>query len=104
MVTPATGLTRTNTYVITYFAILIVAGIQFVFTFYNYGSPRLWDRLLFLALIEAVLAVFFFMHLWMESRRLLFAVILVMIFVLISLQWSWPDSFRILRDTPWRTM
>jgi hypothetical protein len=34
---------------------------------------------------------------------LLFAVILIMIFVFISLQWSWPDSFRILRDSPWST-
>jgi hypothetical protein len=39
----------------------------------------------------------------MESRRLLFAVILVMVFVLISLQWSWPDSFRILHNKPWST-
>jgi heme/copper-type cytochrome/quinol oxidase subunit 4 len=103
MVTPANRQTRTNTYVITYFAILLVAAIQFLFAHYNAGKPELWYRLLFLAIIEAFLAILFFMHLWMESRRLLFAVILIMVFVFISLQWSWPDSFRILRDSPWST-
>jgi cytochrome c oxidase subunit IV len=104
MVTADKPLTRTNTYVITYFCILIIAAIQFVFAYYNADKPGLWNRLLFLAIVEGILAVLFFMHLWMESRRLLFTVMLVMLFVLISLQWSWPDSFRILRDTPWRTM
>jgi cytochrome c oxidase subunit IV len=103
MVTSPKGLSRTNTYVITYLAILLVAAIQFFFAYYYAGEPGLWNRLLFLAIIEAILAVLFFMHLWMESRRLLFAVILVMVFVFISLQWSWPDSFRILRDKPWST-
>jgi len=103
MVTPAKPLSRTNTYVIIYFCILFVAAIQFGFTYYNSGRPELWSRLLFLAFLEAVLAVLFFMHLWMESRRLLFAVVLVMVFVLISLQWSWPDSFRILHNKPWFT-
>jgi cytochrome c oxidase subunit IV len=104
MVTPVRGLTRTNTYVITYVAILVLAAVQFLFTYYNFGKPELWNRLLFFAIVEAVLALLFFMHLWMESRRLLFAVILVLVFVLISLQWSWPDSFRLLRDNPWTTM
>ena len=103
MVTPAKPLTRTNTYVITYFCILIVAAIEFGLTYYNAGRPGLWSRLLFLAFLDGILAVLFFMHLWMESRRLLFAVILVMVFVLVSLQWSWPDSFRILYDRPWKT-
>jgi cytochrome c oxidase subunit IV len=104
MVDSAKPLTRTNTYVITYFCILLIAAIQFVFTYYNADNPELWKRLLLLAIVEGILAVLFFMHLWMESRRLLFAVILVVVFVLISLQWSWPDSFRILRDKPWSTM
>jgi cytochrome c oxidase subunit IV len=104
MVTPETpSKTRAATDVITYVCILIVAALQFIVGYYGTENPNLWTRLLFLALVEAALAVLFFMHLWMESRRLLIAVFLVMIFVLISMQWSWPDSFRIRHGTPWTT-
>jgi cytochrome c oxidase subunit IV len=104
MVTPETPTkTRRATDVITYICILIVAALQFIVGYYDAGKPELWTRLLFLAFVEAGLAVLFFMHLWMESRRLLIAVLLVMVFVFISLQWSWPDSFRILHNTPWTT-
>lgn len=104
MVTPEMpGKTRRATDIVTYICILIIAAIQFLVGYYDAGKPELWTRLLFLAFVEAGLAVLFFMHLWMESRRLLIAVLVITIFVLLALQYSWPDSFRILDGTPWTT-
>jgi cytochrome c oxidase subunit IV len=88
-------------YVVTYCCILVVAALQFILAYFSAGSRELWSRLLFLAIVEAFLAVLFFMHLWMENRKLLWAVVLVMVFLLVSLQWSWSDSFRELHGAPW---
>jgi cytochrome c oxidase subunit IV len=88
-------------YVVTYGCILVVATLQFIITYLYAGAPELWSRLLFLAIVEAILAVLFFMHLWMENRRLLWSVVLVMLFLLITLQYGWTDSFRVLHGVPW---
>ncbi len=90
-------------YVATYVCILVVAALQFIVAYFFAGSPELWSRLLFLAIVEAVLAVLFFMHLWMENRGLLWSVALVMLFLLITMQYGWTDSFRDLRGVPWAT-
>jgi len=92
---------QTGKYIFTYVCILIVAALQFVAAFYDSHNPALWSRLLVLAVIEGILAVLFFMHLWMEKRAFLWSMVIVIVFVLISMQWSWPDSFRILHGVPW---
>jgi cytochrome c oxidase subunit IV len=48
-------------YVITYSCIVLIAALQFIATYHDAGSPQLWSHLLFLAIVEAVLAVLFFM-------------------------------------------
>lgn len=88
-------------YVITYFCILIIAALQFLIAYFNAGGADLWSQLLFLAIAEAILAILFFMHLWFENRGLLWSIVLVTVFVLITLQYSWTDSFRQLLGAPW---
>jgi succinate-acetate transporter protein len=51
--------------------------------------------MLSVSLIEAGVAVMFFMHLWSEKRGFLLFVVVFTIFVLLSMQFGWTDSFRL---------
>jgi cytochrome c oxidase subunit IV len=88
-------------YLFTYVAILVVAGLQFIAAYYDAGNPNLWKRLTILAIIEGMMAVLFFMHLWMERRAFLWSMVILIVFLLLSMQFSWPDSFRLLYGVPW---
>lgn len=83
-------------YVLVYCCILILAALQFVVAYSNASAYEMLLRLLPLATLEAILAVFFFMHLWAEKRWFVISVVALTLFVLISLQYSWTDSFRLL--------
>ena len=48
-----------------------------------------------MALIEAGVAVMFFMHLWSEKRGFLVFVVAFTVFVLLTMQFGWTDSFRL---------
>jgi heme/copper-type cytochrome/quinol oxidase subunit 4 len=83
-------------YLIVYFCIMALAGLQFIIAFQNVSPGHMLRRMLVVALVEAGLAVLFFMHLWSEKRGFVLFVVLFTIFVLISMQFSWSDSFRLL--------
>jgi heme/copper-type cytochrome/quinol oxidase subunit 4 len=61
----------------------------------------MFTRMMLLACVEAVLAVLFFMHLWIDSRGLLWFVGVFTIFVLLAMQYGWTDSYRLLDGAPW---
>jgi heme/copper-type cytochrome/quinol oxidase subunit 4 len=61
----------------------------------------MFTRMLLLACVEAALAVLFFMHLWLDSRGLLWFVAVFTIFVLLAMQYGWTDSYRLLDGVPW---
>ena len=82
--------------VVIYFCILIIAALQFVTAFANISPYQMLTRMLILAFIEAAMGVLFFMHLWYENRTFLWTVILITVFVLLMMQASWLDSFRLL--------
>lgn len=82
--------------VIVYFCILVIATLQFVTAYAKISPYDMLVRMLILAFIEAAIGILFFMHLWYENRIFLWSVIIITIFVLISMQASWTDSFRIL--------
>jgi caa(3)-type oxidase subunit IV len=88
-------------YVVVYACILVIAGLQFVIAYSNIDTSRMLTRMLILAIIEAGLAVLFFMHLWMENRGLLWFVVIFTVFVLLSMQFGWTDSFRLLGGVRW---
>jgi heme/copper-type cytochrome/quinol oxidase subunit 4 len=92
---------NTTKYIVVYLCILAIAGLQFVIAYSNIDGSQMFTRMLLLACVEAALAVLFFMHLWVDSKGLLWFVGVFTIFVLLALQYGWTDSFRLLNGVPW---
>ena len=92
---------KTGKYIAVYVCILIIAALQFLIAYSNIDSSQMFTRMMMLACVEAVLAVLFFMHLWVDSRGLLWFVAVFTIFVLLAMQYGWTDSFRGLNGVPW---
>jgi len=88
-------------YVVVYVCILAIAALQFVVAYSNIDGQQMLTRMLILAIVEAALAVLFFMHLWVENRGLLWFVVVSTVFVLLAMQYGWTDSFRLLGGAPW---
>ena len=88
-------------YVVVYFCILAIAALQFVVAYSNIDGSQMFTRMLILAIVEAGLAVLFFMHLWVENHGLLWFVVIITVFVLLAMQYGWTDSFRLLGGVPW---
>ena len=93
----ADSLTR---YLIVYVCILFLAGLQFVIAYEHIDVGAMIFRMFAIALIEAGLAIVFFMHMGSEKRTFVTWVALVTIFVFAALQYSWTDSYRMERDAP----
>ena len=87
-------------YLLVYLGILILAGLQFVIAYQHIDGAQMFARMLFIAIAEAGLALMFFMHLWEEKRGLLLFIIVFTIFIIAAMQYSWPDSFRMLVGAP----
>lgn len=87
-------------YLIVYVCILIIAGLQFVVAYQHIDVHAMIFRMFVLALIEAGLAVVFFMHLGSENRLFVTWIAIVTLFVFAALQYSWTDSFRMKKDAP----
>jgi heme/copper-type cytochrome/quinol oxidase subunit 4 len=85
---------------VVYLCILAMAGLQFVIAYQNISASQMFVRMLSVAVIEAALALLFFMHL-SENRGLLWFVAIFTIFVLLALQYGWTDSFRLSDGVPW---
>ena len=76
-----------------YVCILAIAALQFVIAYSNISGPQMFARMLFLAVVEAALALLFFMHL-SDNHGLLWFVFVFTVFVLLAMQYGWTDSFR----------
>jgi caa(3)-type oxidase subunit IV len=81
---------------IVYFCILILAGLQFVIAYQHIDTWQMFGRMLAIAIVEAGLAVMFFMHLRSEKRGFVVFVAVFTLFVLAAMQYGWTDSFRML--------
>jgi cytochrome c oxidase subunit IV len=82
-------------YLAVYLCILVLAALQFVIAYQNVTASQMFRRMLSVAVVEAGVAVMFFMHLWSEKRGFLLFVVVFVIFVLVSMQFGWTDSFRL---------
>jgi heme/copper-type cytochrome/quinol oxidase subunit 4 len=82
-------------YLVVYFCMLALAGLQFVIAYQNITASQMFRRMFSLAVVEAAVAVMFFMHLWSEKRGFLLFVVIFTVFVLLSMQFGWSDSFRL---------
>src|SRR6202521_3199960 len=85
---------------IVYVCLLALAGLQFVIAYQNIDASQMFVRMLAVAIVEAVLAVMVFMHLWAEKRGFLLFVAVFTISVLLAMQYGWTDSFRMLVGAP----
>ena len=80
---------------VVYFCILALAALQFVIAYQDIHAAQMFRRMFSVALVEAGIAVMFFMHLWSEKRGFLLFVVIFTIFVLLSMQFGWTDSSRL---------
>lgn len=85
---------------IVYVCLLALSAIQFVIAYQNISPGRMFTRMLVVALIQASLALLFFMHL-ADNRGLKWFVIIFNVFVLLAMQYGWTDSFRLSGGVPW---
>jgi heme/copper-type cytochrome/quinol oxidase subunit 4 len=87
---------------VVYLCIVALAGIQFVIAYQDISASQMFVRMLIVAIVEAALALLFFMHLW-ENRGLLWFFVVFTVFVLLAMQYGWTDSFRLSNGVPWAT-
>jgi heme/copper-type cytochrome/quinol oxidase subunit 4 len=85
---------------IVFVCILALAGLQFVIAYQDISASQMLVRMLSVAVIEAALALLFFMHL-AANRGLLWFVGIFTVFVLLAMQYGWTDSFRLTSGVPW---
>jgi caa(3)-type oxidase subunit IV len=81
---------------VVYVCLLALAGLQFLIAYQNIDAVQMLTRMMAVALVEAGLAAVFFMHLGAERRGFLIFVAVFTIFVLLTMQFGWTDSFRML--------
>lgn len=83
-----------------YVCMLVLAAIQFVFAYQNIDTGQMFTRMMIVAVIEAGLALLFFMHL-SENRGLKWFVLVFTVAVILGMQYGWTDSFRLVNGAPW---
>ncbi|HXW92393.1 MAG TPA: cytochrome C oxidase subunit IV family protein [Terriglobales bacterium] len=88
-------------YLVIYVCILALAALQFVIAFSPIDATTMFERMLFVAIAEAGLALLFFMHLWAEKRGFMLFVIFFTGFVLLAMQYGWTDSHRMEVGAPY---
>jgi heme/copper-type cytochrome/quinol oxidase subunit 4 len=85
---------------VVYVCLLALAGIQFFIAYQDITASQMFVRMLTVAVIEAGLALLFFMHL-SENRGLKWFVLIFTVAVILGMQYGWTDSFRLTNGVPW---
>ncbi|HWW14640.1 MAG TPA: cytochrome C oxidase subunit IV family protein [Candidatus Dormibacteraeota bacterium] len=85
---------------IVYVCLLALAGIQFFIAYQDITASQMFERMLCVAIIEAGVALLFFMDL-SENRGLRWFVIVFIVAVIFGMQYGWSDSTRLLNGVPW---
>ena len=85
---------------IVYVCMLALAGLQFVIAYQDISASQMFVRMLIVAMVEAALALLFFMHLW-DNRGLKWFVLIFTVAVILGMQYGWTDSFRLSNGVPW---
>ena len=87
-------------YYVVYACLLVLAGLQFFIATLHIDTTAMFARMLMVAIVEAGLAVMFFMHLWAEKRGWFMFVVVFTVFVMLAMQYGWTDSFRMMNGVP----
>jgi caa(3)-type oxidase subunit IV len=83
-----------------YICLLILAAIQFVIAYQSISASQMFVRMLSVAIIEAGVALLFFMHL-SENRGLMWFVVIFAVAAILGMQYGWTDSFRLSEGVRW---
>lgn len=94
---PSGGIT---TYIVVYVVILVISALQILIAYSNVEGSRIFVRMFLLAVIQAGLAITFFMHMKSEKRTLAFFLLPATVFVLAMMNMFWADSYRLLNLRP----
>ncbi|MGO8793858.1 MAG: cytochrome C oxidase subunit IV family protein [Candidatus Sulfotelmatobacter sp.] len=94
---PNSGMTKD---LIIYVCLLALAALQFVIAYQNITPSQMIERMLIVACIEGGMALLFFMHL-ADNRGLRWFVLVFTVAVILGLQYSWSDAFRLTGGVPW---
>jgi cytochrome c oxidase subunit IV len=94
---PSGGLT---TYIVVYIAILALSALQIAIAYENIDGSQMLLRMLSVAIVQAGLAITFFMHMKSEKRSLALFLLPATVFVLAMMNMFWSDSFRLLTMRP----
>src|SRR5438132_9268756 len=78
---------------VVYFCILALAGFQFVIAYQNIDASQMLVRMMIVAIVEAGLALLFFMHLWAENRGLLWFVVVFTVLFCLRFDVGWRAAF-----------
>jgi heme/copper-type cytochrome/quinol oxidase subunit 4 len=81
-------------YIAIWVGLLCIVGIETFLTSMNLSTHALLASLLVLALIEAGIALLYFMHLKYEKPNLFWSLVPAVIFVLFMMNHIWPDAYR----------
>jgi caa(3)-type oxidase subunit IV len=100
MTTEAHQSSSINKDLIVYVCLLALAGLQFFIAYQDITASQMFVRMLTVAIIEAGLALLFFMHL-SENRGLKWFVVIFTVAVILGMQYGWTDSFRLVDGVPW---
>ena len=76
------------------------AANQFFIAYQDISASQMFVRMLTVAIVEAGLALLFFMHL-SENRGLKWFVLIFTVAVILGMQYGWTDSFRLSDGVPW---
>src|SRR5215831_10784629 len=88
-------------YYVIYACLLVLAGLQFFIATLHLDTSAMFARMLLVAIVEAGLAVMFFMHLWAEKRGWFLFVVVFTVFVMLAMQYGWTDSHRMETGAPY---
>ncbi len=88
------------TYFVVYACILALAALQILIAYEHIDGSQVFLRMLLIAIVQAALAITFFMHMKSERRNLLLFLLPATVFVLAMMNMIWADSFRLLTMRP----
>lgn len=84
-----------KTYVTVWLGMIALVAAEVLVTYARPAAGTLLATLLALALLEAAVALLYFMHLKYERRALLWWTVPLVVFALVMLDHVWPDALRL---------
>jgi cytochrome c oxidase subunit IV len=83
-------------YLAVYLCLLVVVGVQFLIGYQNLEGSAIVVRVVTFGAIETILVVLFWMNLGSEKPMFIKFIVFFTGFVLLTINYGWTDSFRIL--------